>query len=546
MFDGARARVARRWVVSLALLTPSILFYAVGHYGCLRSGTSDAQPTGFVKYDMPYYMAVAREHYDQGSSCPLLFSNPFSYSYDSPAIHFQGHLALAGAIWRFTGLAPGTVFVIMGLIAGLLCMRAALALYEEVIGLDGLYRRLGLVLFCWGGGVLSVAGIAIEAVTHPGSFDAVLRGGMRLLDPFSGWWFLNLGRNTLLPPETILHAGFLWTLVLVLRRKLRAAMGLVLLISLSHAFTGAGLLAALCSWALFEWLFLEEKEPPRWFAIGLMGVGAVFVTYNALFLPSFPEARVVAEQWHLPWTYHLSSQIPAYALVAVPAIYRFRTLSVAKGFFADSRNRLLVIWALTAFILANHEFAVAEPTQPLHFTRGYVWMPLFLAGAPEIIHFMEWLRSRFGRLLGSALLVAAVGLFLSDNVLWYAAQTVRTDQVGVMVTPEDRGLMEWLDRPENAGRVLVTDTSDLSYMAAVYTGLRSWYSHMYITPYASDRNREIRRFYASGSVPPAWENLPLLVVLPDSGGSDGMLEWLRRQGASVGYRSERYVVMRVH
>ena len=59
-----------KWLFCLALLTPVLLFYAC-HF-CGRPN-----PTGFIQYDMPYYMANAREYFDRGGF-RLFYSNPFS------------------------------------------------------------------------------------------------------------------------------------------------------------------------------------------------------------------------------------------------------------------------------------------------------------------------------------------------------------------------------------------------------------------------------------------------------------------------------------
>src|SRR6266704_3622578 len=64
-------------------------------------------------------------------------------------------------------------------------------------------------------------------------------------------------------------------------------------------------------------------------------------------------------------------------------VWPIRRFALAKEFFRIPRNRLLAIWALVAFILANHEFAI-RPIQPLHFDRGYIWIPLFLMGARSL------------------------------------------------------------------------------------------------------------------------------------------------------------------
>jgi hypothetical protein len=48
---------------------------------------------------------------------------------------------------------------------GILCCRAAIELYREVVGLDGTARRIGLVCFVWGGGLAVLAALAHGAMT---------------------------------------------------------------------------------------------------------------------------------------------------------------------------------------------------------------------------------------------------------------------------------------------------------------------------------------------------------------------------------------------
>jgi hypothetical protein len=43
-------------------------------------------PTGFIGYEMPYYLANAREHFDSGFG--LTYRNPYD-SADAPRIYFQ-------------------------------------------------------------------------------------------------------------------------------------------------------------------------------------------------------------------------------------------------------------------------------------------------------------------------------------------------------------------------------------------------------------------------------------------------------------------------
>lgn len=87
-------------LVALALALPAALPY-VAHV--LRAAQGALLPTGFLVYDMAFYMANAREHFD-GGGFRLLYGLPFSPAYTTPAIYFQPHTLLLGAVWRATGL----------------------------------------------------------------------------------------------------------------------------------------------------------------------------------------------------------------------------------------------------------------------------------------------------------------------------------------------------------------------------------------------------------------------------------------------------------
>ena len=63
------------------------------------------------------------------------------------------------------------------------------------------------------------------------------------------------------------------------------------------------------------------------------------------------------------------------------------------------------------------------------------------------------------------------------------------------------------------GSVVAAQTRKLGYLTTVYTPLRSWYAHHLVTPHAEARAEELRRFFATGAAPPAWRELPLLVVM---------------------------------
>ena len=71
-------------ILSLALFAPALLPYAA-HFAFPPPGR---MPTGFIDYDLPYYLANAREHFDDGRF-HFFYSNPFDPNYASPRIYVQ-------------------------------------------------------------------------------------------------------------------------------------------------------------------------------------------------------------------------------------------------------------------------------------------------------------------------------------------------------------------------------------------------------------------------------------------------------------------------
>jgi len=79
---------------------------------------------------------------------------------------------------------------------------------------------------------------------------------------------------------------------------------------------------------------------------------------------------------------------------------------------------LCLVWYIVAFLFSHHQWFV-RPIQPLHFTRGYTWAPLFLMGANNILLLLNSIlhtRRKFIRVAGIA---GFVLLMVSDNIVWF-------------------------------------------------------------------------------------------------------------------------------
>jgi hypothetical protein len=559
-----KASAWKCWLAAAGLLLPVVGLYAA-HYA--HGWAAGDVPTGFIQYDMAGYMAAAREHFD-GGRFTLTYGNPASASPDAPRIYFQPMTLLLGVLVRLTGEDPGAVFVAFGLAAGLVAVRLAIAVFEELVGLDSPMKKLALACFVWGGGLLAASGALFGLITGRPVAESLWR-----FDPNEGWWFLNLGRNLIYPTEALYHALALGCLLALLRRRFVAATLLLAVLSASHPFTGIQVIGIVVVWMILERVFgwRQPTRVPLWALAAVLLLGAAHVGYYLVYLPRFEEHAVLVEQWRLPAVLRLENMLPAYALVGALAVWRCRRWALCRKVFSDPRNRLLGIWFAVSFLLANHEWFLTAH-QPLHFTRGYLWMPLFLLGAPVLVGLLgrkegkregekgeggkggEKKKEGFdrdaaiggsGRRLRPGALVL-VAVLLMDNAVWFAVHSARP--MGSMYLEcDERRLLTWIGRDAPADTLLLADPPLLAYLATVYAPHRAWYSHWANTPHAEQRKDDLRKFLETGAAPEGWKGRSVLILSSDRGELRSLFEPAseRRPALRPIYREETVTVWRV-
>jgi hypothetical protein len=442
-----------------------------------------------------------------------------------------------GAIWRVTGLDPGLIFVLFGFLAAVFCVRVAMALYRRVVGLERWTGWLGLIVFVWGGGVLVLAGATYILLTGERT-ESIFR-----YDPHVGWWFLNFGRNMYYPTEALYHALFLGCIVSILENRFGLALFVAFLTSVSHPFTGVQLLLILCVWTFTERYFLENERVPWSLFLACCALFALHLGYYLWFLNLFAEHRALMDLWAQAWVYRARNFIPAYLLVGGLAAWRVRRVELARTAFSQVHNRLFLAWFVVSFLLANHEFAM-RPVQPIHFTRGYVWMPLFLLGAPALVRLFDHVSARLrrsGAVLATTIIMA---VFLTDNALWLGSARLRGEQ-GFYLTPDEKELFQWLSSPQNRGFVVLGDDRAITYLATVYTPLRSWYSHQDNTPHARHRRQETREFFEEGVFLDRWRTMPLLIVERAAGREGELSTPPDDVPTTMAYENPSFTVLRV-
>jgi hypothetical protein len=494
-----------RWLCALVLLLPATSIY-VGHYGASKV----AEPTGFIQYDMGYYMANARECFDRGDGSPF-YALPYSDTYDNNAIYFQPQIYVLGLAEHLSGLDPGTVFVLFGLVFGVVGFRAAIAIYERRVGLDSTGAVMGLIAMAWGGGVIWLMGMVASLVQVGANLDLALAWSFQF-DPFGGWWFVDLGRNFVYPTEAYYHSLFLGTILALLVRRWHLAYLAVLVLAISHPFTGSELIAVVGLWAGVERFLMKSRDVPLWFIAGVGGAGLALIGYYGLYLSSDPEHYELLQQWTGPnLLLPTSSLLPAYVLVAFMAIQGHTQRTPVWSSQGDPFDRLCVLWATVAFLLSKHDLFM-PPHQPLHFTRGYTWLPLFLLGA-------RWLRTVFDRLWVRSIAarvgaVALLFLFVADETAWLTLRTREAfgGQVGMYLTAAQRESLMQIQTLPVERPLVVTDDPMLGYLVTIYTPFRAFVSHWANTPFITQKVADIGILFRTCKIPPALEGRELLVI----------------------------------
>ena len=239
------------WGISILLMLPPFLYY-IAHF--LGFGNPDAIPTGYIQYDMPYYMANALE-YKESKNLHLLFPLPFSSNYENESIYFYPQIFLMGLIVRYTPVEPVILFLLFGFVFGVLTIRICLLILKKYCEVPPKFFLILISIFIYGGGVIFIAGF-IKSFRFSKDFLLAINEGF-YFDPSDGWWFLNLGRNFLFPTEAYYHFLFLGIVYLLLKKKILPATFGTALLALSHPFTGIAMLIIFLSWSLFEKIVLR-------------------------------------------------------------------------------------------------------------------------------------------------------------------------------------------------------------------------------------------------------------------------------------------------
>ena len=479
-------------------------------YFALYSADVEGRVTGFIQNDMSTYMANAREHFDEGEF-RLFYTNPNNI--EEAHIYFQPHTLILGIIQFATGGDPDLVLNVFGLIAGLLCVGLAYkVLFLVVQKTEKYWIDIVFVCFLWGGGLLSISSL-IWMISQSYQADSYI-SWVTHFDPGSGFWMLNFGRNLLYPTESFYHLLFFGTLYTALLKKWKWTAVLLLLLALSHPFTGLQVNLAFMLWFLLRKVYLRDEQIPKRmlhlsiiFMIGIVG-------YYLVFLNLFPTHRAVFDQWSLDWSIKAKHFIPAYCLVVGLMFIRIRKPRKLINFLDSSSNQLFIIIAFVSFLLANHEFFIS-PKQPAHFTHGYVWIPLFLLGSKSLVAIFRLVAQKLYWKHWITFLICLI--LCGDNLLFIPSLTLDNLKRPSYITHDRQLVYDWFNQKEDLGSgIILTQDKSLCKEIPVYTTMKSYIAHPYNTSHYEEKAAAVQKVFTLGQIPMKLTNSNFWVISSSS------------------------------
>jgi hypothetical protein len=466
------------WLLILAGLFPIIVVYAV-HF-LHRPG----EGTGFIQYDQAYYLANARAVFERGNG--FAYPNPFDPNPASPTIYFHWLMVVWGFFIVHLGMSPGIVYLLT-LAAGAI---GASYLTWTFVGIvlphSTGYRRAGWFAFAmWGGGVACLAALVGNAISGPSLTYELLR-----FDPFNGWWFLSWGRNLLFATEAVYHALMLALWIALIRRQFGWALLFLTAIATTHPFTGLQALAITLTWALVTRARVS-------FTLGVAALAAWFAWYYGYFLGMFPSHVNLQAVWsNVPFVIRPIEALLGYGVVLALAILAIRRMPRPWS----STEWLLIVVAIVSLLLMRHDLFV-PPHQPLHFTRGYLWLALTGLALP-------WLAAQ----KGEALVWAGLALLCFDSAVFFGELVKHPEVPHALYTSRDtQEMFRQINASSRDGELLCLDL-DICYLAAVQTRLRPFYGHMYLTPNMGERYQAARALFEKNRPGPWLESVDFILM----------------------------------
>jgi hypothetical protein len=496
----------KEWLVIFIAPLPYLFIY-LNHFWIAYSTNLFA--TGFIAYDMPYYLANAREIFESGNC--FAYSNP--YAPDTGVIYFHWLIWLFGVGVVFLGLDPGWLFMSVG-VSGSFVFSALTYFLLKLVLAEKRSFNLIFLLSMWAGGLFVIAKMLNNL-----AWNENLMKDLLAFDQSAGYWFFYWGRNTLFPTEVIYHILFLVAWIGLVKNNFKLTAIVVALLASTHPFSGLQLILILLAYLAYLMLVWKEKIP-FWFLASVAATVLLFSSYYGIYLNKFESHRNLQNVWTLDWKMLDSTAFAAHLVVFIFVLLRFRK---SRGF--TRTDGLFVVSALVSMGLAKHDLFI-EPHQPLHFTRGYTWFPLFVLAAPFIQNKLIWIKEKFHFLISSILILTIFLVASLDNTV-FILKTVfdKNHDFSVYLTRDEHEMMSWIDAHQLEGVVLWPDLAK-SYLLATYTSTTPYYGHIFMTPDIDQRHKNISAWWRAGKTDDWFDAIDYVIIdMPEQNRLD-LKEWI--------------------
>ena len=489
----------KKWVFAFLLALPVFYLYALHFFN------HDAlhHPTGIIQWEHMLYMCSAKE-YAIGNA-GLLYEWPIINDFGDNKVFFQPQIFVLGYLWKWLPIEPGYILTAFGFVFALLTLRTVISIIYLIIP-TGKYKMLITMLFCWGGGFLSAAGILLNFVFFKGSFADIPRH-IFFLDPAGGSWCLNFGRTLIYPLEAYYHFLFMSCILLALKRKFLPLFGIMLLLMLSHPYTAIESISIVLVWVVFEYCYFKNTQIKK---AGLIYIATAFILYfiyYAIVLNGIPIYRKINEINALDWGYKAWHFVPAYAIVWLFSFIAIKNIPALKKHFSDPNNRLYFWWGTVAFLLSVHGFAF-KPVQPIHFARGYVYAGFFLFSIPALQSVISYLQLR--KKNSYVLLPAMIFVFLFDNITWFGMAALQKNNSGVYFNTAEKEVISFFEnKHENGIAIGSLKNYYLNAGIQLYTSYKGWIPHPYLALDVDAKRSAVDSLLIKGKLDDHWKNKPV-------------------------------------
>lgn len=113
------------------------------------------------------------------------------------------------------------------------------------------------------------------------------------------------------------------------------------------------------------------------------------------------------------------------------------------------------------------------------------------------------------------MLAGFILLFLSDNILWYAAMLKSKESHETIrhISKDTQQILSWLGHHTTSNDLLVSNEYMVSYMSNAYASSYSWAGHVYNTPDFTLKQRQALEFLKTGIPLPEWKERHLLILI---------------------------------